>query len=144
MFNFTNEKALNHSRILMAAIGVIVVFVSCTTEIPELEPPVVKIEEERILLVDDTGMEWDITHAVFEYRMNPELFQFGYGPNAIPPIINPKHIAPGERGYPFPDDRSIVIATTINGESRAYSIDLINSNEMVDDSFGDVHVAVGW
>ncbi len=132
-------------RPLLVGLGTLLICVGCSSvDAPEEETTQVKEEGDRIFIVDQTGMEWDITHAVRAYGMRPELFQFGLGPYAIRPIINPRMLSPGEGGYPTGDQTHIVIGTTIGGESRAYSIDDLNAHEIVDEVFGDVHVAVGW
>ena len=43
-------------------------------------------EEERFYLVDATGRNWDITHAVVNYGFNPEGFSPGKGPYERPPL----------------------------------------------------------
>ncbi|UCG53758.1 MAG: DUF3179 domain-containing protein [Candidatus Latescibacterota bacterium] len=53
-------------------------------------------------------------------------------------------LSPGDPNYPDEGGTFVVIGTTIGGESRAYPIHVLNRHEIVDDAFGDVHVAVGW
>ena len=106
--------------------------------------PVVTGDGEQIIIVDRTGKEWDITHAVKKYQMKPENFQFGLGPEAIPPILNPEFTSPGDPGHPDNDQTFLVIGTEINGESRAYPIFVMKSHEIVDDKFGDAYVAVAY
>jgi hypothetical protein len=99
---------------------------------------------EKVLITDATGKQWDVTHAVNTYGFDPQGFQFGLGPDAIPPIIGSGMLSPGDPFYPDDDATFLVIGTTIGGESRAYPIHILNRHEVVDESFGDVHVAVGW
>lgn len=66
-------------------------------------PPIIKDPgntNDPVIIIDNKGKEWNITHAVKTYEMNPEHFQFGLGPFAIQPILNPKFINPGS-----PDNR---------------------------------------
>jgi len=100
-------------------------------------------EEEKIYIIDRTGKQWDITHAVNVYNFVPEDFQFGLGPYAIIPIINPEMLSPGDQGYPAPDATQ-VIGTTINGDIRAYPLESLVYHEIADDNFGDIHVAVAF
>ena len=129
----------NYLILLLAA-----VVVACETVIPQPPTAEVVIEGEQYFIVDQAGKRWEITHAVLTYGMLPSHFQFGLGVNAIRPIIHPEMILPGGNGYPSSDAQQIVIGATFNGESRAYSINDLTPHEVVDESFGDVHVAVGW
>ncbi len=134
-------------RIVRLGMGLIAVSVwtACTTVVPEFESDTqVTVANDTIFLIDQTGKAWDITLAVKKFGMRPEEFQFGVGPCAIRPIIDPQMLLPGDRNYPSTDREDLVLATTIGGDSRAYKIGDLNSHEVVDDTFGDVHVAVGW
>ena len=75
---------------------------------------------------------------------DPAQFQFGLGPDRIKPINNPEFLSPGDSGYPSPEQTFRVIGTTIDGDSRAYPIGVLNSHEIVNDVFGDAHVTIGW
>ncbi|UCH83604.1 MAG: DUF3179 domain-containing protein [Candidatus Latescibacterota bacterium] len=121
-------------------------WIGCFSITNEEEFPAATVTQDgdRILIVDKTGKQWDVTHAVNAYGFDPSGFQFGLGPNAIPPIIDSGMLLPGDRYYPDDWDTFLVIGTTIGGESRAYPIHVLNRHEIVDESFGDVHVAVGW
>ena len=46
--------------------------------------------EGRVVIKDRTGKEWDVTHARDNYGLNPSQYQYGIGPFAIPPILNPR------------------------------------------------------
>jgi hypothetical protein len=124
----------------------VLAFAACESVIPE--PPTGFVVEEpestRKFIVDSTGKRWDVTHAFEKYNMRPEEFQFGVGPNSIRPLFDPRMIRPGEPGYPPPDDPRIVIGVRLMGEARAYSIDDLNSHEVVNERFMGVPVAVGW
>jgi hypothetical protein len=104
----------------------------------------IRNRDGRIFIVDNTGKEWDVTHAANAYGKQPERFQFGLGPDAIRPIQNPKFLNPGDAGYPADNDDRLVIGSVFNGVNRAYPIDVLSSHEIVDDVFGDAHVAVAY
>ena len=129
---------------LIATALTVLVLSTCETVIPEFQPPDVVVSGDTIFLVDDAGEKWDITLAENKYGMNRQRWQYGLGRNAICPMIEPEMLSPGHRAYPSPDDNRICIATTINGESRAYAIDDLNSHEVVDEYYGETAVAVGW
>jgi hypothetical protein len=100
-------------------------------------------EDETILIVDRTGKKWDVTHAERVYGLKADNFQFGLGPDAIPPINFPEYFYPDEPGYPVPSG-SIVIATTINDVTRAYPIFILKSHEIVNEVFIDAHVSIAY
>jgi len=101
-------------------------------------------EEERIFIVDHTNKRWDITHAVKTYGFEPNKFQFGLGPNAIRPILNPEMLSPGEEGYPSDDRSFIVQGASVNDYTRAYPLDIMSRHEVVDEQFGETYVAVAY
>ncbi len=109
-----------------------------------LAPSAIIEENKRILIVDETGKEWDVTHAKEKYGMEPSKFQFGLGPNAIRPILNPELLSPGDANYPDNHDDFLVLGTSLNGETRAYAIDKLIDHEIADEHFGDLHVAVAY
>ena len=130
--------------LMYVAIGIVVSCGGCSTEKPEEERATVQRVGDKIFIVDQTGKRWDVTHAVQKYGFVADQFQFGIGPNAIKPIINPVLVGPGQGGYPSSSSTFIVIGTEIGGDSRAYAISDLNPHEIVDEKFGDQHVAVGW
>ncbi len=101
-------------------------------------------ENEMISIVDATGKKWDVTHARDVYGMDPLKFQFGLGPFAIRPILNPKMLSPGEAGYPQESESFLVLGATLNGNTRAYPISRLTMVEIADEKFGDSHVAVAY
>jgi hypothetical protein len=97
-----------------------------------------------IYIVDRTGKRWDVTHAVNNYGFDPKQFQYGLGPFAIEPILNPEMIGPGNPGYPSSDDNFLVIGTTLESETRAYQLNVLAVHEIVDEKFKSTHVAVAY
>lgn len=61
--------------------------------------------------------------------------------DAIPAIKNPEFVPSTKAEL---DDRELVIGVTIQGESRAYSVYLLNHHEIVNDTIGDNAIAVTW
>ncbi|MCR4320992.1 MAG: DUF3179 domain-containing protein [Candidatus Brocadiaceae bacterium] len=61
--------------------------------------------------------------------------------DAIPAIKNPEFVPSTKAEL---DDRESVIGVTIHGESRAYSVYLLNHHEIVNDTIGDNAIAVTW
>jgi hypothetical protein len=100
--------------------------------------------EEKIFITDETNKEWDVTHAVNHYGFEPARFQFGLGPNAIQPILNPQMLSEGDAGYPSSDASFLVMGVNLNGHVRAYRLTIMSYHEVVDEQFGDSYVAVAY
>jgi hypothetical protein len=103
-----------------------------------------KVPGHRIILVDRTGKEWDITHAVKRYGMEPRRFNFGLGPFAIRPLLNPVMLDPGVTSYPPDDETFPVIGSKTDNAARAYPIARLARVEVVNDIFAQGPVAVGY
>ena len=61
--------------------------------------------------------------------------------DAIPAILNPEFVSANEAKLAAD---SPVIGVNFNGESRAYSIHLLNGHEIVNDEVGGVKIATTW
>lgn len=122
---------------------------SCSsTTIEDIAPAeVTKIQQgdtSKIFIVDQTGKKWDVTHAVEKYHFVPEQFQFGLGPDAIPPILHPKFLRPGDVGYPDPFSPFLTIIYQIGDDVRAYPLFVMRYFEVANESIGGSKVAVGY
>jgi hypothetical protein len=98
----------------------------------------------RITITDRTGKVWDVTHAVNEYEFEASAFQFGIGPNAIPPVFDPLLVASGEAGFPASSDGFFVLGANIDGDERAYGISPLSRHEIINEVFGEAHLTVGY
>ncbi|HDL04591.1 MAG TPA: DUF3179 domain-containing protein [candidate division Zixibacteria bacterium] len=99
---------------------------------------------DTTIIVDRLGKEWDVSYGVHFYGMDPANFNFGLGAGFFPPFVNPEFLSPGDSGYPVPDDPMGILATTINGESRAYKLDALIGHEVVNDRFDNIYVAPAY
>ena len=65
------------------------------------------------------------------------------GRDGISAILNPEFISASE-AFPqmAPDER--VLGLSINGDNRAYSLNMLSRHEIVNDTVGGVPVAVTW
>ena len=63
--------------------------------------------------------------------------------DGIPAILNP-HFVPPEAVPPEFRDTELVMGMSLNGESKAYPIDILSHHEIVNDVVGGVPVAVTW
>ena len=71
-----------------------------------------------------------------------EILQGGPPRDGIPSIENPKFVSAKEADFLKPKDR--VIGITVNGESRAYPISILNWHEVVNDQIRGVPVSVTY
>ena len=117
---------------------------SSTSSSAAEDPAPVVQQEKRIFIIDRTGKQWDVTHAVKKYGFNADEFQFGLGPNAIPPINNPIFVQIGDPSFPSLNQTFLVIGTILNDEARAYPLFTLPSHEVVNDRCGDQYVAIGY
>jgi len=132
--------------ILLTLFAFILVFTGCQKDSPTVfdSPAEIIRSGEKIFIVDRTGKKWDVTHAVNQYGFQADQFQFGLGPNAIPPLLNPQFLNPGEPGYPANFDETLIIGTRIKGDARAYPIFMMKTYEIVDEEFDSTFVAVAY
>ena len=49
----------------------------------------VNTPENRAIITDSDGRQWDVTHARDVYHMNPDYYNYGIGIGAIPSVDNP-------------------------------------------------------
>ncbi|UCD94895.1 MAG: DUF3179 domain-containing protein, partial [Candidatus Zixiibacteriota bacterium] len=115
-----------------------------THEPPEPCPPDIIPPGDPAILVDMTGKEWDISYGVHFYGVDPDNFNFGLGPYAFPPFLDPEFLSPGDTGYPDPNQVIGILGTTINEESRAYPLNELIGHEVVDDRFDSTYVAATY
>ena len=80
----------------------------------------------------------DLPHAI---RLE-EIAWGGVKPSAIPPLDNPKFVAAAAASYLNPDDA--VFGVSINGDSRAYPLRIMNWHEIANDVIGGVPVSLTY
>ena len=80
------------------------ILVDLSDETPPADDPADDLDDSsedldiRHGITDRTGKQWDITYAVQNYGFDPDGFQFGLGPDAIKPILDPQIVCEGEDG----------------------------------------------
>jgi hypothetical protein len=65
------------------------------------------------------------------------------GKDSIPAIDNPRFVGPGEADQQM-DSFERVLGVSINGDDRAYPLNMLSRHEIVNDTVGGVPVAVTW
>ena len=71
-----------------------------------------------------------------------EIVWGGVDPDGIPDIRDPKMQTPDEADFLNEDDR--VFGVSINGDTRAYPLRIINAHEMVNDTVGGEPISLAW
>ncbi len=70
----------------------------------------------RSTVQDRSGKIWDVAHAQ-KYGMVPSGFEFGLGPFAIKPIMNPQMLSPGDQDYPSRDGTFRVMGASVSSQN---------------------------
>ena len=130
--------------LLIALVAPILTLTGCEFFSSEDDQAKVIHRDNKVFIQDRTGKNWDVTHAQANYGFVPEEFQFGLGPFAIPPILNPRMVEQGQSGYPSNNDESRIIGTTINDDTRAYPLSVLGRHEIADERFDSTYVAVAY
>ena len=94
-------------------------------------------------MIDRHRPSWGVGNAG-KYGPRPGGFQFGLGPRAIPPINDPVMAVPGDPAYPSDGSTALVMGVDLNGAPRAYSLAVMSRHEVVNEVFGEAHVAVAY
>ena len=130
--------------LLSLTLGLVLIGCSSSSSPTATPGPQTTENAARAIIFDATGKPWDVTHARDNYNMPPGKFQFGLGPDAIKPIRNPRFASEGDPEYPASNDSFLVMGVDLAGDPRAYSISTMSAREVVDEKFGDAHVAVAY
>ena len=78
-----------------------------------------------------------------EITVDPtEIVWGGVLPDGIPDVRDPIMLTPEEADFLDEDDR--VFGVSINGDSRAYPLRIINAHEMVNDTVGGEPISLAW
>ncbi len=107
--------------------------------------PIEERDGRRYLWAGDEGGtdQWfDMTDSLID----PATFQFGIGKDTIPSIDAPEFVNAddprlAERGVEGTTD---VLGVYLNGEARAYPVNVMSMHEVVNDNFGGEAFAVLW
>ena len=95
-------------------------------------------EELAEARISTRGWKTDFSRHSVPYS---EVFSGGVPRDGIPPIDDPKFTTP-EQANGWLGEQEPVIAFELNGDARAYSLQILTWHEIVNDLVGDVPVAV--
>jgi hypothetical protein len=138
------ENQMNRNVVCMVLLILGSIIWSCSQD--SSGPTAVEVESGsgKVFIVDRTGKKWEVSHAEKEYGLKPSQYQFGLGPFGIRPILNPKMLSPGDPGYPSNEASTLIMATRLNDEARAYPISRMSRNEVAIEDFAGLKVAVAY
>jgi hypothetical protein len=123
------------SIIAFILIGVVIVALF----LPQIRQASLKLRSETITL--------DTTNAAADQGVPNSLATLDIitilGKDGIPAILDPRFVTVEQaQGNMKPQER--VLGVSINGESRAYPLNLLSRHEIVNDTVGAKAVAVTW
>jgi len=103
--------------------------------------PIVERDGRRLLWADED--EWfDVTGA----SIDPVRFQYGIGKDRIPSVESPQFVSATDPRLAAagvgPD--TPVLGVVVEGEARAYPVELMDLHEVVNDEFAGEPYAVLW
>jgi hypothetical protein len=144
----------NKRRIALAAISIvsvtITIFIVTYTIIPvSFAPastsPVSKVSDDNNN--DDEDDDTNLVAAVAQDKKSvvplDQIVSGGPLPDGIPSIDNPKFISVQE-AEEFLEDSDLIVGLNINGDIRAYSLQILVWHEIVNDKVGETPVAVTY
>lgn len=88
---------------------------------------------EPVVIIDQGGKHWDITQAVYRYGFEKAGFEYGFGADAIRPLVLPPMLSAGDSLFPPPDSAFVVMGVVLDGEARAYGEQSLFPFEVVND-----------
>ncbi len=100
----------------------------------------VEKENGRTYIVDVAQERFDVTAALnngFELKG----FEFGIGKDTIAPIMKPEFAKPGDEKFEKWPGNEGVLGTVIDGQAKAYPLQLLRYHEVVNDTINEVPIA---
>jgi len=108
--------------------------------------PVESPPYDTIIIVDVEDHRWEITYGINELGLDTALFRGGGGKDRFKVFNNPQFALLGHPDYPDTNKISFtdVLGVEIAGDARAYSLRILDGNEMVNDVVGGQPIAVAF
>ena len=116
----------------------LVVLVLAVFLLPQIRQSVLKLRSEEVTVAsagatggagEASGVKLDIITVL--------------GKDGIPSIDNPRFVGPGQADQQM-QSYERVLGVSINGDHRAYPLNMLSRHEIVNDTVGGVPVAVTW
>ena len=106
--------------------------------LPQIRQSVLKLRSQQVTIARTPGQAGNGGDSVVSLDIITVL-----GKDGIPSIDNPRFVGPGEADQQMQSFER-VLGVSINGDHRAYPLNMLSRHEIVNDTVGGVPVAVTW
>ena len=93
------------------------------------------------ILLSVTAFLWAAPDALAETEAVPEGVDILLARGGIPAVFDPVFVSAADAEI---SDDAWILGIHINGEAHAYSLNLLNHHEIVNDHVGDLPIAAVW
>ncbi len=106
--------------------------------LPKIRQSVLKLRSQQVTIARTPGHGGNSGDSLVSLDIITVL-----GKDGIPSIDNPRFVGPGEADQQMQSFER-VLGVSINGDHRAYPLNMLSRHEIVNDTVGGVPVAVTW
>ena len=106
--------------------------------LPQIRQSVLKLRSQQVTIARTPGQGANSGDSLVSLDIITVL-----GKDGIPSIDNPRFVGPGEADQQMLSNER-VLGVSINGDHRAYPLNMLSRHEIVNDTVGGVPVAVTW
>ena len=116
----------------------LIALVAAVFLLPQIRQSVLKLRSQQVTIARTPGQAGNGGDSVVSLDIITVL-----GKDGIPSIDNPRFVGPGEADQQMQSFER-VLGVSINGDNRAYPLNMLSRHEIVNDTVGGVPVAVTW
>ncbi len=116
----------------------LIALVAAVFLLPQIRQSVLKLRSQQVTIALTPGQAGNGGDSVVSLDIITVL-----GKDGIPSIDNPRFVGPGEADQQMQSFER-VLGVSINGDHRAYPLNMLSRHEIVNDTVGGVPVAVTW
>ena len=116
----------------------LIALVAAVFLLPQIRQSVLKLRSRQVTIARTPGQAGNGGDSVVSLDIITVL-----GKDGIPSIDNPRFVGPGEADQQMQSFER-VLGVSINGDHRAYPLNMLSRHEIVNDTVGGVPVAVTW
>ena len=116
----------------------LIALVAAVFLLPQIRQSVLKLRSQQVTIARTPGQAGNGGDSVVSLDIITVLCKDG-----IPSIDSPRFVGPGEADQKMQSYEG-VLGVSINGDHRAYPLNMLSRHEIVNDTVGGVPVAVAW
>ena len=116
----------------------LIALVAAVFLLPQIRQSVLKLRSQQVTIARTPGQDGNGGDSVVSLDIITVL-----GKDGIHSIDNPRFVGPGEADQQMQSFER-VLGVSINGDHRAYPLNMLSRHEIVNDTVGGVPVAVTW